>query len=76
MKNIRLNIILDELNYRRLENEKKKRKRNRSILIQEMIQYFFERKKQEEKIKEYIKGYQEMPEKINTFEKIKERNVR
>jgi len=69
-------MTLDELNYRKLENEKKKRKRNRSILIQEMIQYFFERKKQEEKIKEYIKGYQEMPEKINTFEKIKERNVR
>jgi metal-responsive CopG/Arc/MetJ family transcriptional regulator len=65
LKNIRLTITLDEYNFRRLENEKKKRKSNRSVLIHEMIQYFFERKKQEEKIKEYIKGYQEMPEKIN-----------
>jgi len=65
LKNIRLTIALDEYNFRRLELEKKKRKSNRSVLIQEMIQYFFERKKQEEKIKKYIIGYQEIPEKIN-----------
>lgn len=64
MKNKRLTITLDENNFNRLENEKKKRKSSRSALIQEMIRYFFEKRNQEEKVRQYIKGYQELPEKI------------
>jgi metal-responsive CopG/Arc/MetJ family transcriptional regulator len=65
MKNVRFTITLDEDNFKKLENEKKKRKSNRSRLIQEMIQYFFEKKNEDEKIKQYIKGYQEIPEKTD-----------
>jgi len=62
LKNRRLTITLDENNYRKLENEKKKRNSNRSALIKEIIQYYFNRRTQEEKVKQYIKGYQEFPE--------------
>lgn len=62
MKNIRFTITIDENNFRKLENEKKKRKSNRSALIQEMIQYYFESKNQKDMIKKYIRGYKEIPE--------------
>ena len=62
LKNRRLTITLDENSYRKLENEKKKRNSNRSALIQEIIQYYFNRQTQEEKVKQYIKGYQAFPE--------------
>jgi metal-responsive CopG/Arc/MetJ family transcriptional regulator len=65
MKNVRFTITLDEDNFKKLENEKNKRRSNRSRVIQEMIQYFFEKKAEEEKIRKYIKGYQQNPEKIN-----------
>ncbi len=48
MKSIRLTITLDENSYRKLENEKKKINSNRRT--------------QEEKINQYIRGYQEFPE--------------
>lgn len=72
MKNVRFTIILDEDNFRKLENEKKKRHSNRSRIIQEMIQYFFEKKNEEEKVRRYIKGYQDTPEntdKVAEYEK-------
>lgn len=65
MKSIRFTITLDENNFIKLENEKKKRRSNRSKVIQEMIQYFFEKKNEEEKIKQYIRGYQQIPEKVD-----------
>jgi len=65
MKNVRFTITLDEDNFKKLENEKNKRRSNRSRVIQEMIQYFFEKKAEEEKIRKYINGYQQNPEKIN-----------
>jgi len=65
MKNIRFTVTLDEENFKKLENEKKKRRSNRSRVLQEIIQYFFEKKIEEEKIKRHIKGYQKNPEKIN-----------
>jgi len=48
LKSIRLTITLDENSYRKLENEKKKINSNRRT--------------QEEKINQYIRGYQEFPE--------------
>lgn len=65
MKNVRFTITLDKDNFKKLEDEKIKRKSNRSKVIQEMIQYFFEKKTEEEKIKKYINGYQKNPEKMN-----------
>jgi metal-responsive CopG/Arc/MetJ family transcriptional regulator len=65
MKNVRFTVTLDEENFKKLENEKKKRRSNRSSVIREMIQYFFEKKNEEAKIRKYINGYQKNPEKIN-----------
>jgi metal-responsive CopG/Arc/MetJ family transcriptional regulator len=65
MKNVRFTITLDEDNFKKLEDEKKKRRSNRSRVIQEIIQYFFEKKNEEAKIRKYIHGYQQNPEKIN-----------
>ena len=38
MKNVRFTITLDEENFKKLEDEKKKRRSNRSKLLQEMVQ--------------------------------------
>jgi len=65
MKNVRFTITLDEYNFKKLENEKKKRRSNRSKVLQEMIQYFFEKRTEEEKIQKYIEGYQKNPEKTD-----------
>lgn len=45
-----------------MENEKKKRKSNKSALILEMIQYYFENTNQKDIIKRYIRGYKKIPE--------------
>ncbi len=65
MKNIRFTVTLDEENFKKLESEKKKRRSNRSRVLQEIIQYFFEKKTEEEKIQKYIEGYQKYPEKTD-----------
>ncbi|NLL62085.1 MAG: hypothetical protein GX240_04810 [Candidatus Atribacteria bacterium] len=65
MKNVRITITLDKDSYKKIEDEKERKNVARSSLIQQIIQYYFDRKKEEEDINRYIKGYQEIPEKVD-----------
>ena len=65
LKNVRITITLDEDSYKKIEDEKKRKNAARSSLIQQIIQYYFDRKREEEDINRYIKGYQEIPEKVD-----------
>ena len=65
LKNVRLTITLDKNSYKKIEDEKKRKNTTRSSLMQQIIQYYFDRKKEEENIIQYIKGYQEIPEKVD-----------
>lgn len=65
MKNVRITITLDKDSYKKIEDEKERKNTARSSLIQQIIQYYFDRKREEEDINRYIKGYQEIPEKVD-----------
>jgi len=65
LKNVRITITLDKDSYKKIEDEKERKNVARSSLIQQIIQYYFDRKKEEEDINRYIKGYQEIPEKVD-----------
>ena len=65
LKNVRITITLDKDSYKKIEDEKERKNTARSSLIQQIIQYYFDRKREEEDINRYIKGYQEIPEKVD-----------
>ncbi len=68
MSKSRLTVTIPEEDYKRIEQEKEKKNINRSALIQEIIEFFFEKKDKQVKINKYIDGYKRIKEKTRYIE--------
>lgn len=62
METVRLTVSIPRKEFKRIEEEKKKKGLTRSALVQEIIKFFFTREEEEKKIKRYIEGYKKIPE--------------
>lgn len=65
MSKLRLTVTIPNEQYKRIEEEKKKKGISRSALVQEIIKFFFAKEDEQFKIKKYIDGYIRVPEKTN-----------
>jgi metal-responsive CopG/Arc/MetJ family transcriptional regulator len=65
MSKLRLTVTIPHDEYKRIEEEKKKKGVSRSALVQEIIKFFFVKEDEQFKIKKYIDGYKRIPEKTN-----------
>ena len=65
MSKLRLTVTIPHEEYERIEEEKKKKGVNRSVVVQEIIKFFFAKEDEQFKIKKYIDGYKKIPEKTN-----------
>jgi len=64
MKTAKLTVTISKDSYERIEKEKKQRGLNRSALVNQIINFYFEKEKEMEKVKKYIAGYKKKPENI------------
>ena len=72
MNAVRLTVTIPREEFRKIEETKRQRHINRSVLLQEIIRSFFARKNEQDKISRYIAGYGKKPEKtgeISAFTK-------
>ena len=65
MSKIRLTVTIPHEEYKRIEEEKKKKGISRSAAVEEMVKLFFSKEDEKLKIKKYIEGYKRIPEKTN-----------
>ena len=65
MPKSRLTVTISRDDYKRIEEEKRKKGVSRSALVEEIIKFFFVKEDEQFKIKKYIDGYKKIPEKIN-----------
>ena len=68
MSKSRLTVTISKEDYKRIEQEKEKKRINRSALVQEIIEFFFEKKDKQVKINKYIDGYKRVKEKTSYIE--------
>lgn len=67
MKTTKLTVTVPVENFRKIEVTKKKLGITRSALIQNMIELFFRRETEAEKISRYVAGYRKKPESVKNF---------
>ncbi len=68
MSKSRLTVTIPKEDYERIEQEKKKKSVNRSVLVQEIIEFFFAKKDKQLKINKYIDGYKRIKENTGNIE--------
>jgi len=73
MPKSRLTVTISRDDYKRIEEEKKKRRGvSRSALVEEIIKFFFVKEDEQFKIKKYIDGYKKIPEKTNDMAQLEQ----
>ena len=65
METIRLTVTIPEKEYKKIEDEKRKKGINRSALVQEMIGVYFKNEEERQNVARYIEGYRRKPEKAS-----------
>lgn len=68
----KIGISLPEEDFEKIERVRKKLGVNRSKLIDRAINFWFENRNREEKIKEYQEGYKRKPESLEETEALEE----
>jgi ribosome-binding protein aMBF1 (putative translation factor) len=72
MPKSRLTVTISRDDYKRIEEEKRKKGVSRSALVEEIIKFFFVKEDEQFKIKKYIDGYKKIPEKTNDMAQLEQ----
>ena len=72
MPKSRLTVTISRDDYKRIEEEKRKKDVSRRALVEEIIKFFFVKEDEQFKIKKYIDGYKKIPEKTNDMAQLEQ----
>ena len=75
MQFVRLTVTIPRLEFERIERTKKKLGLNRSALLKTIIDFFFQKEDEKEKIARYEAGYSENPEDLRDIHHLEKTQI-